>query len=120
MCINGDNAEHATEFVNAQLRSLYNISGACIEHYDAQDVDRSQQSGYDFALREYYYKSKTSSTIKPEFDLPEVDFVCNHDAILYLKIQNVTVHSTYEASEITLANGGLGGGLFGQGTPKYA
>ena len=117
MCIDGDNADHATDFVNAQLHSLYKIAGACIDHYEARDVDRSEQSGYDFALREYYYKSKSSPTIKFEFGHPRVEFVCNHDAILHLSVHSVTVHSTHEAPDIALW-GGVLGGLFGLGTPN--
>ena len=102
MCADGDNARHATDFVNSQLKSLYDIAGDCIEHYGDT---ASKQPGYDFALREYYYKSKTSSPVKFEFGVPEVEFICNHDAILRLDIQNVTsesfVHPDHKRKDYT-------------------
>jgi len=114
MCIDGDNAGHAAEFVNAQLHTLHKIAGDCVSHYESQDIDRSAHPGYDFALREYYYKSKTSHPIKFEFGVPHVEFVCNHDAILHLTIENVTVVSSVETSETTYS----GNGLFSSGTAQ--
>jgi hypothetical protein len=96
MCIDSNNAAHVTDFVNAQLKSLYKIAGDCIDHYEAEGIDRSKLSGYDFALREYHHNSTASSPAKLEFDEPRVEFVCNHDAILHLTIQNVTVLVTPE------------------------
>jgi hypothetical protein len=54
-------AGQATNAVNGLLKSLYKPAGDRTEHYELQDIDRPKQSGYDFALRKYYYKSETSS-----------------------------------------------------------
>jgi hypothetical protein len=97
MCIDGNNAGHAAVFVNAQLEALYKVADDCVRHYAEDGIDRSKQSGYDFALREYYhYQSKTSPPIKFEFGKPEVEFVCNHDAILHLTITSVTAPTALE------------------------
>ena len=83
--------ELAAEFVNDQLWSLCNIAGDCVTHYTSDKTNHALEPGCDFALREFYCKSKNSPVIKFEFLAPHIEFVCNHKAILHPTIQNASL-----------------------------
>lgn len=98
------NARYATDFMDAQLTTLYNIACDRIKCYTDKGIDRSEQSGYDFALREYHYESTGSPPIRVvfEFNVPRVEFICDHYAIIYLTIENAV---SCEATPFSFGDG---------------
>ncbi|GJJ16021.1 hypothetical protein Clacol_010300 [Clathrus columnatus] len=94
MCLGENSANHAVHYVNAQLTALWENSVECTEHAgkNLKPLDRIR---YDFALREFHVGStqRSKTTGEPElmfsaiFDRPRIEFICNHEAVLYLKIK---------------------------------
>jgi hypothetical protein len=98
------NAGYATDFVDAQLTTLYNIACDRIKCYTDKGIDRSEQSGYDFALREYHYKKSTAPSLQVvfEFNVPRIEFICDHYAILHLTIESAV---SSEATPFSFGDG---------------
>ena len=94
MCIGENSANHAVHYVNAQLTALWKNSVECTEHA-GKNLKALERVRYDFALREFHVGSKQRSkaTGEPElmfsatFNKPRIDFICNHEAVLYLTIK---------------------------------
>ncbi|GJJ16055.1 hypothetical protein Clacol_010334 [Clathrus columnatus] len=94
MCIGENSANHAIHYVNAQLTALWENSVECTEHA-GKNLKPLERIRYDFALHEFHVGStqRSKTTGEPElmfsaiFGRPRIDFVCNHEAVLYLKIR---------------------------------
>jgi hypothetical protein len=102
MCIGGNNANHVSDYVNAQLAALHKIARYCVKHYDDEKTDKfigPKFSGYDIALAEFHQRvrskdSNFSSQFEASFGVPEIEFACTHDVILYLRINKATLAIT--------------------------
>jgi len=94
MCLGENSANHVVHYVNSQLTALWENSVECTQHA-GKNLKPLERVRYDFALREFYVGSKQLSTTTGEselmfsaiFDKPRVDFICNHEAVLYLTIK---------------------------------
>ncbi|KAF8884778.1 hypothetical protein BD779DRAFT_1535264 [Infundibulicybe gibba] len=91
MCLGQKSPDLAVNYLNAQLESLHQSSVACLERFGNLGLgERARHSG--FALAEFYVGAKRRSNLKDMmfnaiFDKPTLEFICNHEAILYLRIK---------------------------------
>ncbi|KAF8312219.1 hypothetical protein DL93DRAFT_1325415 [Clavulina sp. PMI_390] len=108
MCIDGDNSEHVTEYINAQLHALHKVNEECHHHYSVDNHDELfALPGYDFALAAFYHKqafSYSNYQFSAKFGAPRVEFVCNHDVLLHLSIHSATLASIPTVSDIPLGS----------------
>lgn len=94
MCLD-NRAEVSGHYINSQLRSLWENSQACVKkHGDGLKPTKSEVE-YGTALSEFYFgkhnrfhPSKDDYSFYASFGCPRVEFVCNHEAILYLELRN--------------------------------
>jgi hypothetical protein len=94
MCLGENSAHHAVHYLNAQLGSLWENSTEC-SNKAGKGLKPLERVRYDFALAEYHIGSKQRSkyTMKDDmmfsatFSMPRLEFVCNHEAVLYLRIK---------------------------------
>ncbi|OCH90224.1 hypothetical protein OBBRIDRAFT_731201 [Obba rivulosa] len=92
MCVGENNAPQAAHYINSQLSALYENAISCIkEHYNSQR--HGEQYRYSYALAQFDYGKFRGKFIEHDemmfhakFDKPQLDFICNHDVILRLKI----------------------------------
>ncbi|KAI0676217.1 hypothetical protein C8Q78DRAFT_995876 [Trametes maxima] len=89
MCIGENLAPFAAYYLNAQLSALYENSLKCVaEHPDAQSEGNHRFS----ALARFVTSAvsgQTYSVFIANFGKPELQFICNHNAVLKLKIESV-------------------------------
>lgn len=108
MCVGENCAPQAAQYVNAQLTVLHANAASCFkEHGNAQRSEDHFRAftltawilsdvflGYGHALYDFAYgKVAKRRQTKPgydtlfhaTFDKPEIEFICNHDAILRIK-----------------------------------
>ncbi|KAI0641469.1 hypothetical protein C8Q79DRAFT_1014399 [Trametes meyenii] len=89
MCVGENLAPFAAYYLNAQLAALYENSERCVaEHPDAQSEGNHRFS----ALAKFVtgdVAGQSYSVFTAIFDKPEVKFICNHNAILKLKIRSI-------------------------------
>jgi len=93
MCFNENSAPHAVHYVNGQLQSLWENATQCAAHqggnFPAADGHR-----FSFALAQFYYGKLRSKGIPSKDDFsffidlaqPTLEFACNHDVILHLRV----------------------------------
>ncbi|KAF8881368.1 hypothetical protein BD779DRAFT_1546677 [Infundibulicybe gibba] len=94
MCLGQNSAHHAVHYLNSQLRSLYENSVECVKHAGS-GLKPLERVRYDFALAEFHVgaRQQTKFALKDDmmfsavFGKPRLEFICNHEAILYLKIK---------------------------------
>ncbi|KZT11520.1 uncharacterized protein LAESUDRAFT_274940 [Laetiporus sulphureus 93-53] len=89
MCVGENCAPQAVHYMNAQLTSLYENAVECIKHHNYANKP-AEEYKYSHALAEYAFvdpNTKGRQTLfQANFDKPLLEFICNHDAILRLKI----------------------------------
>ncbi|KAI0712230.1 hypothetical protein C8Q76DRAFT_845437 [Earliella scabrosa] len=87
MCSDENGAPHAVRYLNAQLAVLHENARKCLEEHEQA---RTEENKHFYALAEYtVLKPGTSDTaFYATFDRPELEFVCDHDAILHLTLAN--------------------------------
>jgi hypothetical protein len=102
MCKHGNSSHLSKRFVAAQLRALWENAQECVQYGSTQgnDIDLSSstyhESQYVRALAEWYLPGKGAKGSTPKQDFffaasfaePLLDFVCNHEAVLRLKIKS--------------------------------
>lgn len=94
MCLGQNSAHHAVHYLNAQLNSLYENAVECVKHCGT-GLKPLERVRYDFALAEFHvgakqrskFASKDDMMFSAVFSKPKLEFICNHEAILYLKIK---------------------------------
>ncbi|KDQ49725.1 hypothetical protein JAAARDRAFT_142971 [Jaapia argillacea MUCL 33604] len=94
MCLGQNSAHHAVHYLNAQLGALYENSVECVKH-TGPGLKPLERVRYDFALAEFAVGAKQRSNVQhvedtmfhAVFSKPRLEFVCNHEAVLYLKIK---------------------------------
>lgn len=116
MCTDGNNAEHAQFFINAQLTALWNIANECAQHYSVSDKHSLRPSGYDYALAEYYAPAslmtpapkvnqrlltnsskgpgllpRTNPVFFATFSEPMIEFVCAHELVYHLHVCSTSI-----------------------------
>ncbi|KAI0754908.1 hypothetical protein C8Q80DRAFT_1094717 [Daedaleopsis nitida] len=87
MCSDENGAPHAVRYLNAQLAVLHENARRCLDEHEQA---RTEESKHYHALAEYTLQKPGTSDIafQASFDKPELDFVCDHDAILHLRLSN--------------------------------
>ncbi|KDQ52587.1 hypothetical protein JAAARDRAFT_702442 [Jaapia argillacea MUCL 33604] len=106
MCLGQNSAHHAVQYLNAQLSVLWENALECIAH-NSHGLKPLERVRYDFALAEYHFGAQQSSDVAQQddvmfravFDKPRLEFVCNHEAILYLKIKEGHFNREFTKSE---------------------
>ncbi|KAH9937112.1 uncharacterized protein B0H18DRAFT_867006 [Fomitopsis serialis] len=96
MCFGENCALQATQYVNAQLAVLHANAMSCFrEHENSQKPEEHLRYGhalYDFVYGKVAKRRQTKAGYDTEFhalfDKPVIDFICNHDAILRIKIKS--------------------------------
>lgn len=107
MCSDENSAPHAAEYLNAQLAVLHKNAQDCLEqHVQARTEENSTSlsflcivaigaehgyTGHFYALAEFtVYKPSHGSVdtaFHATFDNPRLEFICDHDVILHLKLK---------------------------------
>ncbi|TFY58803.1 hypothetical protein EVJ58_g6189 [Rhodofomes roseus] len=95
MCFGENCAPQATQYINAQLAVLHANAASCFqEHANAQKAE--EQFRYSHALYDFVYgkvarrrqsKAGYDTEFHATFDKPDLEFICNHDVILRIKIK---------------------------------
>ncbi|PCH38342.1 hypothetical protein WOLCODRAFT_149281 [Wolfiporia cocos MD-104 SS10] len=84
--------------MNAQLAALHDNAIACVRDHDTTHKP-AEDTKYSHALAQYSYTEPYSKgqygTFHATFDKPHIMFICNHDAILHLKIRTCQYHLDY-------------------------
>lgn len=94
MCL-GNRAEASAHYVNGQLGALYENAMACTAKHGTGLKPTEDAVEYGTCLYEYYGPGKHACSQLSRHDLsfyakfakPELDFVCNHEVILFINIQ---------------------------------
>ncbi|KZT65463.1 hypothetical protein DAEQUDRAFT_524238 [Daedalea quercina L-15889] len=100
MCVGENCAPQAVHYMNAQLAALYENAADCIKHHDWTNKP-AEQFKYSHALAEFTYVppySRNQTMFHATFDKPHLEFICNHDAILRLKIKKGYYRLDYSRS----------------------
>ena len=92
MCL-GNRARAASDYVNGQLRTLYDNSLYYVEHHGTGSRPAETVIEYATCPAEFYgpgrhrhQRSTTDLTFFSKFGQPRVEFICNHELILKLNI----------------------------------
>ncbi|TFK51257.1 hypothetical protein OE88DRAFT_1629687 [Heliocybe sulcata] len=94
MCLGENNADHASHYINAQLGALYENAIQCTQRQESSHLKAYERVRYDFALAEWFYAPRHKSSVAAvedmlfaaEFDRPNLEFICNHEAVIHLRI----------------------------------
>ncbi|KDQ50328.1 hypothetical protein JAAARDRAFT_200103 [Jaapia argillacea MUCL 33604] len=94
MSLTQNSAHLAVHYINAQLGALCDNSVECVKH-TGPGLKPLECVCYDFALAEFAVGAKQCSNIQhmedtvfhAVFGKPRLEFVCNHEAVLHLKIK---------------------------------
>ncbi|THH00496.1 hypothetical protein EW145_g7068 [Phellinidium pouzarii] len=92
MCL-GNRAESSSHYINSQLRALYENAVKCTENHGTGFKPSESAVEYSTCLYEFYGPGKHSRAARRDlpffatFGCPRIEFVCNHEVILFLDIQ---------------------------------
>ncbi|TFK37966.1 hypothetical protein BDQ12DRAFT_132552 [Crucibulum laeve] len=94
MCLGQNSAHHAVHYLNAQIGALWENATECVKK-SGQGLKPLDRVRYDFALAEFHvgtrqrskFNSKDDMMFSAVFDKPRLEFICNHEAVLYVKIK---------------------------------
>ncbi|KAK7694300.1 hypothetical protein QCA50_001482 [Cerrena zonata] len=113
MCLEGNNAPLSIRYLNAQLSSLWENARHCAKDSgaDARDIKSHEyeKSKYTRALAQYqFFGRKAPKAIRSTDDFlfyamfgkPELKFICNHEAVLFLTVQEGHANLDYNKSTI--------------------
>ena len=121
MCHDNNSASLSVRYLNSQLTALWENAVECVNsvvhdkgvpQWDIRS-EKYDRSKYTRALAEFhFYGKKAPKTAVPasefwffaRFGRPEVKFVCNHDAVLFLTIENG--HANLDLTKATTSCGG--------------
>ncbi|EMD37679.1 hypothetical protein CERSUDRAFT_105605 [Gelatoporia subvermispora B] len=94
MCVGENNAPQAVHYINSQLSALYDNALSCIrDHNNAQRHEETYRyahalAGFDYGrFRAGELINQEEMMFHVEFGKPYLEFICNHDLILHLKIK---------------------------------
>lgn len=91
MCL-GNRALASINFLNQQYQALYGNAKSCTEHYGTGLRPQRSEVEYGTCLYEFYGPGKQAGRNPSKNDLscwfsfaqaPKLEFVCNHEVILY-------------------------------------
>jgi hypothetical protein len=107
MCFDGSNsAAHSVRYLNAQLLALWQNASECVKRH-GQRLQPGPAHKYAFALAEFHYGAHRPHTPAIEdlhfyasFGQPSLEFICNHEAVLHLKLKSGHLGSEYKKADI--------------------
>lgn len=107
MCRDGNSASLSARYLNGQLTTLWENAVECLEEsehaLDFQSEDY-EKSAYTRALAQFHFfgrkpiKNVTSTDdllFSATFAKPELKFICNHEAALYLTLKSGHLNLDY-------------------------
>ena len=92
MC-HGNLAEASAHYLNAQLTALWDNAKKCNNQQGPGIKPKEDIVKHAIALREFHGPNSTFHAVFQE--APRLEFVCDHELVLYIKIEN----GHYKASE---------------------
>ena len=97
MCIDGNSAPLSEYYIKSQFAALWQNASNCAKSMTGHTWADYEKSKYTRALAQFHYYGRKAP--KPQakvsnddfrfsatFGTPDIKFVCNHDAILFLRI----------------------------------
>ena len=93
MCYGENSAQHASHYVNSQLKALWENAVECARHHGSE-LAAEETHRYAYALAQFSFgRLRNGGVLTPgdfqffaEFATPELEFACNHDVILHLRV----------------------------------
>ncbi|KAI0667589.1 hypothetical protein C8Q78DRAFT_981541 [Trametes maxima] len=94
MCSDENGAPHASRYLNAQLAVLHENAKKCLEEHPQS---RTEENKHFYALAEYVvqrsgvvsqFPSESESLFAAIFQAPTIQFICDHNVFLHLRIEN--------------------------------
>ena len=106
MCHDGNSASQSTRYLNGQLSTLWENAIECMEegghaNFQCEDYEKTACTR---ALAEFHFfgkkppRSVTSTDdllFSCTFTKPELKFICNHEAVLYLNLHRGQLNLEY-------------------------
>ncbi|KAI0700946.1 hypothetical protein BC835DRAFT_322712 [Cytidiella melzeri] len=96
MCYGENSAEHAVDYFNSQLHTLWSAAKKCFEKNDTKKwKPETPEQRYTFALYTYHAGQRRTGAqdslqnymFHAIFAKPSIHFICNHEAVLTLQIE---------------------------------
>ncbi|KAH9934103.1 hypothetical protein B0H21DRAFT_834949 [Amylocystis lapponica] len=110
MCVGENCAPQSAHYINAQLTALYQNALDCLENHENADRPQKQYQ-YANALAQFSLPvsdvggQAKANLFRASFDKPQLEFVCNHDVILHLRIHEGKYYLDYtQASNLSYAD----------------
>ncbi|KAF7429005.1 hypothetical protein PC9H_008243 [Pleurotus ostreatus] len=117
MCLNDNSATLSARYLSAQLSAMWQNAVECVEtEHESAIIDlRSEEYDkhkYKRGLAQWHYGgrrvpkggiSKDSLFFYGSFDEPRLEFVCNHEVVLYLRLKSGHLNHAYP-SRANIAN----------------
>ena len=108
MCLD-NSAAISVQYLNAQLGALWENAKTCSEACAGPTDFKSPEYGktrHTRAFREFHYLTKHPATnLTPEelfftakFGRPQLKFICSHEAVLFLEIEEGRYNTEYQDS----------------------
>lgn len=109
MCLNNNSATLSARYLNAQLSAMWQNAAECVGHegkmttVDLRSTEYDQHK-YTRSLAQFHFagtRSPRGSLLKENlffdgtFGEPRLEFICNHEVALYLKLQKGHFNKVY-------------------------
>ena len=113
MCRDGNSASQSARYINGQLTTLWENAVECVEdggeYIDACAEDYEKRTFVRAPAQFYFYGKKAPRTVlfpdsllfEARFGKPELKFVCNHEAVLYINIKSGRLNLEYSKASAT-------------------
>ncbi|KAJ7824736.1 hypothetical protein B0H14DRAFT_3727614 [Mycena olivaceomarginata] len=107
MCLNNNSVTLSVRYLNAQLSAMWENAVECVGHEGGgPDVDLNstdyKKHEYARSLAQYHFAAASKTPIPKQnllfnatFGEPCLEFICNHEAALYLKLQKGHFNKVY-------------------------
>ncbi|KAJ7027386.1 hypothetical protein C8F04DRAFT_965258 [Mycena alexandri] len=111
MCLNDNSATLSARYLNAQLSAMWENAVECVGHQGkmtAVDLRSTEYNKHKYtrSLAQFHFAgnkmprgsiSKDNLFFDAAFGEPHLEFICNHEVALYLKLQNGHFNKVYPA-----------------------
>lgn len=97
MCL-GNRAENSAHFINGQLASLWQNAANCVQKHAKNFKPTESAVEFGTSLAQFYgpdrfeVGEKRDTSFFVTFEAPRVEFVCNHEVILFLALKDGYYH----------------------------
>ena len=117
MCHDGNSAPLSARYLNSQLTTLWQNAVQCVQESGDNGLDvvshEYDKNKFTHALAQYqYFGSKAPTTVRStgdfffyaKFGQPDLQFLCNHEAVLTLSVNKANLNLDFGKSSITGAH----------------